>query len=73
MKPANVGISDSFALAVETVLPHTTVMPKRPWISPATFSLLECRNAARRGHRFIEEQALAKEVKKSVAGDRSKW
>ena len=66
-------ISDSFALAADTVLPHTTVMAKRPWISPATLSLLESRNAARRGHRFNDEQALAKEIKKSVAGDRSKW
>ena len=60
-------------LHCDDFLPQKKVVPKRPWISTDTISLIEERNKATREGRGHEARMLSKRVKTFAKQDKNKW
>ena len=64
---------DAFNSVAKKSLPIVSSKPKKPWISATTLSILDARANARRDGRFEDEKDLSKQIRTSVAQDRSNW
>ena len=64
---------DAFKHAAKETLPCSTRRPLKPWISSRTLALIEKRQFMRQTHDVEGEQKICKEIRRSVAKDRSEW
>ena len=69
----NNAINTSFKAAASDTRPLQHQMPKRPWISQRTQSLICGRCEARIGGNYVLEKNLNKEVRQSAKRDRAQW
>ena len=66
-------MSDAFHHAADKCLPQCARIAKRPWISSDTLSLLQRRDDARFSRDVSAKRDLSKQIRRSVAVDRSAW
>ncbi len=59
--------------AANANLPHTRALPRRPWISERTLSLIDERAEARATRQYEQEIHLNKRIKQSVRADKDQW
>ena len=59
--------------AAGEVLPLSSTVPNKPWISAATLDLISQRQAARACDDYVEEKLLHKAVRVSARKDRTVW
>ncbi|CAE7032094.1 pol [Symbiodinium natans] len=59
--------------AISDHIPTTASFPKHPWISQATWQLIQQRSAARLAQRFDLEAQLHKDIRKQARKDKTQW
>ena len=59
--------------AISDHIPTTTSFPKHPWITQATWQLLQQRSAARLSQRYDLEAQLHKDIRKQARKDKTQW
>lgn len=72
LEAASARVDQAFAAAAEE-LPLETKTPHRPWISEATFALIQKRNACRLCGAAEEEKLLNKRIRQAGRQDRANW
>ena len=59
--------------AINDHIPTTTSFPKHPWITQATWQLIQQRSAARLSQRYDLEAQLHKDIRKQARKDKTQW
>ena len=59
--------------AINDHIPTTTSFPKHPWITPATWQLIQQRSAAHLSQRYDLEAQLHKDIRKQARKNKTQW
>ena len=66
-------LQTTVAAAISDHIPTTTSFPKHPWITQATWQLIQQRSAARLSQRHDLEAQLHKDIRKQARKDKTQW
>ena len=66
-------LQTTVAAAISDHIPTTTSFPKHPWVTQATWQLIQQRSAARLSQRFDLEAQLHKDIRKQARKDKTQW
>ena len=66
-------LQTTIAAAISDHIPTTTSFPKHPWITQATWQLIQQRSSARLSQRYDLEAQLHKDIRKQARKDKTQW